>query len=103
MRKPKRKTTVDLLKRLDGMGATLNAEKCEFSKKEVKFVGYVLNEEGIKPEPEKTEWIQDMDTPQNVSDVRRFLGMVREPVREVCSPHAGDLLHNFGHIFVRIF
>ena len=67
-----------VLKRLEEAGATLNAEKCEFSKKEVKFAGYVLNEEGIKSDREKTESIQDMDTPQNVIDVRRFLGMVNQ-------------------------
>ena len=67
-----------VLKKLDSAGATLNAEKCECSKKEVKFAGYVLKGEGIKSDPEKTESIQDMDTPQNVSDVRRFLGMVNQ-------------------------
>ena len=46
-----------VLKRLDRARATLNAEKCEFSKKEVKFSGYILNEEGIKSDPEKTESI----------------------------------------------
>ena len=46
-----------VLKRLDRARATLNAEKCEFSKKEVKFAGYILNEEGIKSDPEKTESI----------------------------------------------
>ena len=44
--------------------------------RKVKFAGYVLNEEGIKSDREKTESIQDMDTPQNVSDVRRLLRMV---------------------------
>ena len=75
-----------VLKKLDGAGATLNAEKCEFSKKEVKFAGYVLNGDGIKSDPEKTESIQDMDTPQNVSDVRRQVSRNGEPVRKVCSP-----------------
>ena len=46
-----------VLKRLDRARATLNAEKCEFSKKEVKFAGYIFNEEGIKSDPEKTESI----------------------------------------------
>ena len=77
MGKHKSNTTADL-KKLNVAGATLNAEKCEFSKKEVKFAGYILNEEGIKSDPEKTESIQDMDTPQNVSGVRRFLGMVNQ-------------------------
>ena len=77
-----------VLKKLDGAGATLNAEKYEFSKKKVKFAGYVLNEEGIKSDPEKTESIQDMDTPQNVSDVRRFLGMVNQLGKFV--PHLAE-------------
>ena len=53
-----------VLKKLDGAGAILNAEKCEFLKKEVKFAGYVLNGDGIKSDPEKAESIQDMDTPR---------------------------------------
>ena len=77
-----------VLKRLDGAGANLNAEKCEFSKKEIRFAGYIFNEEGIKSDPEKTESIQDMDTPQNVSDVRRFLGMVNQLGKFV--PHLAE-------------
>ena len=92
MGKPKKNTTVDsyiaVLKRLDGAGTTLNAEDCEFSNKEVKLAGYVLNKEGIKSDPKKTESIQDMDTPQNVSDVRRFLGMVNQLGKYV--PHLAE-------------
>ena len=36
-----------VLKRLDDAGATLNAEKCEFSKKEVKFAGYCGGRVGL--------------------------------------------------------
>ena len=67
-----------VLKKLGEAGVTLNAEKYEFSKRKVKFAGYVLNADGINSDPEKTESIQDMETPQNVSDVRRFLGMVNQ-------------------------
>ena len=74
-----------VLKRLDDAGATLNALN-EFSKKEVKFAGYVLNEEGIKSDPEKTQSIQD--TPQNVNDVRRFLGKVNQLGKFV--PHLAE-------------
>ena len=77
-----------VLKRHNDAEAALNAEKCEFSKKEVKFAGYVLYEEGIKCDPEKTESIQDMDTPQNVIDVRRFLGMVNQLGKFV--PHLAE-------------
>ena len=59
-----------------------------FRRKRSSFAGYVLNEEGIKSGPEKTESIQDMDTPQNVSDARRFLGMVNQLGKFV--PHQAE-------------
>ena len=59
-----------------------------FRRKRSSFAGYVLNKEGIKSDPEKTESIQDMDTPQNVSDVRRFLGMVNQLGKFV--PHLSE-------------
>ena len=62
-----------VLEKLDDAGATLNAEKCEFSKREVKFAGYVFDADWIESDPEKTESILDMDTPQNVGDVPSFL------------------------------
>ena len=62
-----------VLKKLDESGATLNPEKCVFSKKEVMFAGHILNEEGIKSDPDKIESVREMDTPQSV-----FLGMVNQ-------------------------
>ena len=53
----------EVLKKLEGAGATLNAEKCEFSKREVKFEWYVLNQDGIMSDPEKTNSIRNMDPP----------------------------------------
>ena len=46
-----------VLKKLGESGATLNPEKCMFSKKEVKFAGHILNEEGIKSDPDKIELV----------------------------------------------
>ncbi len=54
----------------------LNKEKCEFGMKSLTFLGDVISEEGIKPDPKKTTAIENMERPQNKNDVRRFLGMV---------------------------
>ena len=67
-----------VLKKLDEAGATLNPEKCEFSKREVKFAGHVISEDSVRSDPEKIESVQGMTTPQNVSDVRQFLEMVNQ-------------------------
>ena len=54
----------------------LNRDKCEFAVKSLTFVGDVLSEDGIKPDPRKTSAIVNMDRPQNKEEVRRFMGMV---------------------------
>ena len=77
-----------VLAKLDEAGAALNPEKCEFSKREVKFAGSIINEKGIKSDPAKTESVRDMTTPQNVSDVRRFLGMINQLGRFI--PHLAE-------------
>ena len=57
---------------------TLNAEKCEFSKTSLKFLGYLLDLSGIGADPDKTAAIAQMKPPENVSELRRFMGMVNQ-------------------------
>ena len=42
------------LKRLQEAGATLNPEKCAFSQRSLKFLGHVIDERGIRADPDKT-------------------------------------------------
>ena len=60
-----------VLKRLQEAGVTLN-EKCEFSKRSV------IDEQGIRPEPAKTEAIRNFPVPQKVNDLQRFMRMVNQ-------------------------
>nr|XP_054602637.1 uncharacterized protein K02A2.6-like [Nothobranchius furzeri] len=54
----------------------LNKDKCEFGVKKLTFVGDVVGENGVKPDPKKTSAICNVERPNNKDDVRRFLGMV---------------------------
>ena len=65
-----------LMERLQTFGLKVRAEKCEFLKEEVKFLGFILNKEGRKPDPEKTKAIADMPSPTNVSELKSLLGMI---------------------------
>ena len=67
---------VAVMKRLEKAGVTLNSDKCEFSKDRVKFLGHVIDTEGIHADPSKTSAILQMNAPSNVTELRRFLGMV---------------------------
>ena len=88
---------IAVLEQLQKSHVTLNKENCVFSTCSVKFLGHVIDQEGIKPVPEKVQAIQDMEEPKLVSDLRRFLGMCNQlrkfspDLAETTKPHR-DLL-----------
>ena len=80
-----------VLTRLSSAGITLNSDKCKFSKNSLIFLGYVINPQGISPDPNKTAAISQMDTPKSVTELRRFLGMVNQLGK--FSPNIAELSH----------
>ena len=65
-----------LLARLQEVGLTLNPRKCAFRLNSIKFLGYVVSEDGVSPDRQKVESILNFSKPENVSDCRSFLGLV---------------------------
>ena len=61
---------------LQEAGITLNIEKCQFFKTSVKFLGTVIDEQGIYADPTKKKAILEFPPAQNVKDLQRFMGMV---------------------------
>ncbi len=53
----------------------LKRKKCSFMQHEVKFLGHVFSDVGIKVYPTKVAVVQDWPAPLNVSDIRRLLGL----------------------------
>ena len=64
-----------VFERLAQYGLQIKAEKCKFAMEEIKLLGFVLNEHGIRANPDKTSAISTMPTPKNIKQVRSFLGM----------------------------
>jgi len=54
----------------------LNRDKCEFNVNQLTFIGDLISEQGVQPDPRKVTAIMNMERPQNKQDVQRFLGMV---------------------------
>ena len=48
------------------------------SSPKVKFLGQILDGSGVQPDPDKVEAIQAMKAPTNITEVRRFLGMINQ-------------------------
>ena len=68
----------EVLQRIQTAGVTLNPEKCEFRKRQLKFLGHIIDENGISPDPDKISAIVEMKPPTNVSELRRFMGMINQ-------------------------
>ena len=49
-----------------------------FAQPSVRFVGHVIDSQGIRPDPHKVSGIEHLSKPTNVRDVRPFLGMVNQ-------------------------
>ena len=55
---------------------TVKLTKCRFAQREIKFLGHLISEGKIKPNPEKVQAINDMVKPKNVKGVRSFVSSV---------------------------
>ena len=61
--------------RLRSAGLRLKPTKCHFGLSEVKLLGYILNGDGITTDPEKVAAINNLSSPESVTEVRSFLDM----------------------------
>nr|CAI5854469.1 unnamed protein product [Callosobruchus analis] len=64
-----------VLKRIVDAGLTLNREKSQFCRPELRYLGYVVNAAGLLVDPSKVEAILRMEAPKNVTEVRRIVGL----------------------------
>ncbi|KAL5506337.1 hypothetical protein EMCRGX_G007955 [Ephydatia muelleri] len=65
-----------VLDRLSNAGMKLKLSKCFFLLPSVEYLGHVISAEGIRPSSEKTRAISNAPAPQNVTQLRSFLGLL---------------------------
>lgn len=65
-----------IFSRLREFGVTINVTKCQFGVSGLKFLGHLIDRDGVKPCEEKVEAIRTFPRPVTVQQIRRFLGMV---------------------------
>lgn len=65
-----------IFQRLKQYSLTINLNKCVFAKPEVKFLGHIVNTNGVRPQPQKVEAITSFEKPKIAKDLKRFLGMI---------------------------
>ena len=65
-----------VFKRLAEYDLKIRLDKCHFFQRELKYLGFILNEEGVKPDPEYVDKIIALQTPDGKPSLLRALGMI---------------------------
>jgi len=65
-----------LAERLRKANLKLQPDKCEFLRKEVIYLGHVISENGVKPDPKKIQAVKEFPWPRNSKNIKQFLGLV---------------------------
>ena len=66
----------EVLKRLHKAVARLRKDKCSFMSAQVKYLGYLIDERGLHPNPERVKAIVEAPTPRSTSELKSFLGLL---------------------------
>lgn len=61
--------------RLRTFNLKLQPSKCSFMRKEVNYLGHVITDKGVKPNPQKIQCAVNFPRPSNEKEVKSFLGL----------------------------
>jgi len=63
-----------VFKRLIDNNLKLKPTKCHFFQTRIKYVGFILDQSGLRSDPEKVAAIQNAPQPETVTEIRAFVG-----------------------------
>ena len=79
------KNLLRLLKRVQEANLKLNSKKLNLRKSDVKYMGYVLSSDGLKPDPDKVKAVSEMPKPTCKQETLSLLGLVNYLARSFLS------------------
>lgn len=85
-----------LFERLNQYGIAISPGKCVFGVPQLLYLGHIVDEAGVSPDPEKVSAIRDTELPLTTRGLRRFLGMVNFYRRFI--PHAADVTAHLNEL-----
>jgi len=65
-----------IFKKLTLANLKLQPDKSEFLKKELEYLGHIVTEKGVKPNPKKIETIKAFPMPKTRKEIKSFLGLL---------------------------
>ena len=65
-----------VFEKLKAASLKLKPSKCDFFKKEIKYLGHVVSEKGVSTDPDKIKSVTEWPQPTTVTEVRSFLDLL---------------------------
>lgn len=54
---------------------SINVDKCEFAKSSLKYLGYIIDKDGLRTDPDKVKAIINFPRPTSFTELKRFIGL----------------------------
>ena len=80
----------NLLERCSKLNIKLNHSKCEIRKTEIAFLGHLVTNRGLLPDPEKIKAVLDLDKPTSVESIQQLNGFVNYLSKFM--PHLSEIM-----------
>ncbi|KAH7706955.1 hypothetical protein AAVH_25810 [Aphelenchoides avenae] len=79
------------LKVLEKYGLRLRLDKCHFGQPEVRYLGVLVSERGLRPDPSKITAVRSTKIPKTLTELRSFIGAVSYWRKFI--PHFASIMH----------
>lgn len=66
----------EVFSRLKTANLTINLNKCEFCRPSLKYLGFLIDRQGLRTDPEKIAAMINFQRPTTVTELKRFVGIV---------------------------
>ena len=85
-----------VLEKAKAVGMRFNPNKCQFRKVSIKFLGLILSQNGVSPDPSKIEALKKLPEPKDEKLLQSLLGMVN--YLSTFDPNIANLTHNLREL-----
>lgn len=66
----------EVFEKIQRAGVTVKLKKCQFGTRRAHYLGHIIGEGKIRPDPEKVKAVMEYPEPKTKKDLRAFLGLV---------------------------
>lgn len=69
-------TLIEIYEKFRDAGFKVNIEKCNFCRKSITFLGFIVDEQGLHTDPDKVDAVLRFKSPKTTTEVKRLIGLV---------------------------